>query len=389
MAEHDRTSGRRRSIGADDSRGVSAAKSRRTAPGYDFDGPAFMIGRRAFLMGAGPGALTLFAAPPLSSPAAAQSKGFVSTIFGGVYEQQYRKWILDSFEKTTGAKVTLKLGAPGEWFTSAVVNRSRPEIDMLLLPYPDSIRAVVEDIGIELKQSEIPNLKDIIPFWWDQYNRKAVGLDYVSYGIGYRTDLVKTPPTSWADIWNPEYAGKLSLPSANQAGLWQMIVAAAKINGGSETNLDPGFKALRELKGRVRKYFRSSPETVQLLETGEVAVMAMGTDINLYSLVDANKPVKFIIPKEGAMVGMVSYHIAKNTPNQDLCKQLINHALSKEVQEGFCSAMGAGPVTKDAELHGIAKERVPRLDSLLLFDWLKVIPNMPAILERWNREIGG
>lgn len=348
-------------------------------------GFGFNIGRREFLMGTGAATITIMASPPSFG----QSKGFVSTIFGGIYEQQYRKWIADPFEKMTGAKVTLKLGAPGEWYTSAVVNRNRPEIDMVLLPYPDSIRAVVDDISIELKESEIPNLKYVDPFWYDQYNRKAVGLDYVSYGIGYRTDLVKTAPTSWADVWNPEYAGKLSLPSANQAGLWQMIVMASKINGGSETNLDPGFKALAQLKGKVRKYFRSSPETVQLLETGECAVMVMGTDINMYALVDAKKPVKFVVPKEGAMVGMVSYHIAKNTPNQDICKQFINYALSKEAQDGFCSGISAGPVTTYAELSGLAKERVPRLDSLLLFDWLKVVGKMPDILERWNREIGG
>jgi len=346
---------------------------------------SFNIVRRSALMGAGATAISIFA-PQM---ARGQTKGLVSTVYGGNWEQQYRKWVVEPFEKETGAKVTLKLGAPSEWFTNAVVNKNRPEIDLLLLPYPDSLRAVIDDIGLELKESEIPNLKDVVPHWWDQYNRKAVGLDYVSYGISYRTDLIKTAPTSWADMWNPEYVGKLSLPSANQPSVWQLIVVAAKIHGGSETNLDPGFKALAKLKGNVRKYFRSQPETVQLLETGDAPVVMMGTDFSTYAMADAGKPVKFVIPKEGACAGIVSYHIAKNSANAALCRQFVNHALGKRPQEGFCSGIGAGPVNKTAELSGPAKERVPRLSSLLIFDWMKVVPQMPAILDRWNREIGG
>src|SRR5258707_594891 len=66
----------------------------------------------------------------------AASNSLVSTVFGGAYEREYRKAILDPFERETGIKVVAKLGMTSEWLTNALVNRRRPEIDLLLLPYP-------------------------------------------------------------------------------------------------------------------------------------------------------------------------------------------------------------------------------------------------------------
>lgn len=340
------------------------------------------ISRREVL-GAG-AALSLGMALP-----ARAAGGFTSTVFGGVWEKNYRAAIVDSFEKKFGVKVSLKLGTASEWLTNAMVNRSKPEIDMLLLPYPDSIKAVRAGIGMPLSVDKIPNMRNVHPMWIDQFRKEAVGLDYVAYGIAYRTDLVKKPPETWADLWDPALKGRITLPNIGVWGSWEMLVAAARTRGGSENNLDPGFKALRELKPNVRRFFTGSTDAMQMLDTGEVSVVAMTTNIPPYALIDAGKPVKFVFPKDGAMVGMVSYHVAKNAANAELCMKFIDHALGKEAQEAFCNAVIAGPTNKLAKLSGKAAERVPALEQLKLFDWVKIVPQMSEITDRWNQEIAG
>lgn len=340
--------------------------------------------RRVVLGGA---AATLSVSLPRWSMA--QSNDLVSNVFGGFYEQQYRKAISDPFEKAFGAKVQLRYGAPSAILTNAMVNRRSPEIDVLLLTYPDSIRAVHEDIGMPLTIADIPNLADVYPVWWDQFRRQAVGLDYISFGIMYRKDMIKTPPTSWADLWRDEYKGKLAIPGIASAGAWEMLVAAAKNNGGDENNLGPGFEALKRLKPSVRKFFQSTPEPVQLIESGEVAVAAMTVDARAYALMDAGKPVEFVKPKEGSAVGMVSYHIPKNSKKQDLAKKFINFALSVEAQTALCNGLVAGPVNKKVKLDPKIEPRVTPFNQLLFFDWLKIVPNMSVLVERWNRDIGG
>lgn len=340
--------------------------------------------RRHFIAGAASaGALTI-GVPGL---ARAEGGGIVSTVFGGVYEREYRKAIVEPFEKETGIRTQLKLGSSAEWLTSSLVNRRNPEIDVLLLPYPDNIRAVMDNVGLELTTADIPNLADVAPVWLDQWKHQGVGLDYVSYGIAYREDLVPKPITSWKDLWDPALKGKVTLPAIGIFGSWEMIVMAARLNGGSEENLSPAFTALKELRGNVRQFFRSGVDIVNLLSSGEVWAVGMTTHIPAYSLIDAGKPVKYVIPSEGGMVGAVSYHIARNSKNAELCKKFVNFALSKPVQEAVCDGLVAGPTNVKATIAARTRDRVPPLDKLQLFDWYKIVPQMPALTERWNREV--
>jgi putative spermidine/putrescine transport system substrate-binding protein len=323
----------------------------------------------------------------LPSSARAQANGFTMTSLGGGYEQTLRRTVIEPFSKQFGAEIALKLGSPAEWLTNAMVNKRRPELDLLLLTYPDSIRAVLQDVCQTLDPAEIPNLKDVIAPWYDQYNRAGVGFGYISYGIAYREDLVKTPLTTWADLWKPEYKGMLSVPHISAVGGWEMLVVAARQRGGDEGNLEPGFAALKDLKPNVRNFFRSPVEAIQTLESGEAPIMVVAADSRIYLMQDAGRPVRYVLPKEGALAGMGSLHIAKNTQKADLCKKFINFALSKDVQESFSNTISGGPVNKMAVLTGKAKERVARPDQLMLFDWKKIIPSMPQLTDRWNREL--
>lgn len=342
------------------------------------------LSRRSFVGGAAATTLSVGVVPP----AFGQSKSFVSTVFGGAYEQEYRKAIVAPFEKEFGAKVVMKLGLSGEWLTNSMMNRSSPEIDLLLLPYPDNVRATMEGLGMPLTEADIPNIKDVDPIWFDQFGRTGIGLDYVGYGIAYRSDLVPTPPTSWKDVWNPAYKGKVIIPQIGGWGSWETLVVASRMKGGSEDNMAPAFEALRELKPNIRQFFKSGVDVANLLSSGEAWVCMMTTNIVAYSLIDAGKPVKFFYPSEGAMVGLVSYHIAKNSKNAELCKQFINFALAKTQQENFCNGVVAAPVNKHAVVNERTRERVPAHDKLQLFNWAKIIPQMQSLADRWNQEIG-
>lgn len=341
------------------------------------------VRRRDFVAGAGALSISF----GLGGAASAQGSSLVSTVFGGVWEREYRKNIVEPFEKETGIKVLLKLGLSGEWLTNSIVNRRAPEIDLLLLPYPDNVRATLESLGMPLTAADIPNLKDIDPTWIDQFDKTGVGLDYVGYGIAYREDLIPVAPQAWKDIWNPAYKGKLIIPEIGQWGSWEMLVVTARLNGGSEDNMSPAFNALRQLKPNIKQFFKSGVDIANLLGSGEAWVCAMTTNVAPYGLIDAGKPVKFIYPTEGAMVGLVSYHIAKASKNADVCKKFINFALSKTSQEGFCNGVIAGPTNVNASMNERTRQRIPPREKLQLFSWAKIIPQMSALADRWNQEV--
>jgi putative spermidine/putrescine transport system substrate-binding protein len=334
------------------------------------------------------GSATLSLGLGIAGASEAQTKTLVSTIFGGKFEDEYRKAIVTPFAEKEGIQVTLKYGDASEWLTSALVNRDHPEIDLLWLAYPQSVQAIADDLCKELTVEEIPNLKDVEPAWYDGFKRCGVGLDYASFGIGYRTDLVKAAPTSWADLWNPEYRGKIALPDITASGGYETLVMSAVAHGGSETNIEPGFTALKTLRPSVRKFYKSNPEATQLLQRGEVAVAAW-FDGRTWGLADTGVKATWIVPKEGAPAAMVSYHIPTNTRDPALCQRFINFAVSRQAQEAFCNAMQYGPVNRTAVLTGKAKERVPPLSSLKIIDWFAVLPHLGDWQDRWNKEVMG
>jgi len=205
--------------------------------------PKPCLSRRGPLAGAGALGLDIC----LPRPGTAGTT-IVSTIFGGKFEEVYPETIVEPFGKKTGHDVTLKLGSGSQWLTTAMVSKASPEIDVVWLACPESVKAINEDLSIELLPAELPNLVDVEPIWFDTYKRKAVGIDYSSFGLAYRTDKINPTPTGWADLWKPEYKSKLAVPDLTMSGDYETLVMAAKLNDGSEANIEPGFAAMKKLR---------------------------------------------------------------------------------------------------------------------------------------------
>jgi putative spermidine/putrescine transport system substrate-binding protein len=239
-------------------------------------------------------------------------------------------------------------------------------------------------VFLELDEKLIPNARQVDPFFFDFFDRKAIGFNYAPYGLFYRTDHIKTPPSSWAELWRNEHASKILLPDTTSGGAEETVVIAAMLNGGSVTNLDPGWAALRRLKANVHRFFKNNNEPVPMLQRGEASIGGWYS-ARVYGLKDSGVPIEFVTPSEGAPVGVLSYHVARNSPNRDAALDFINFALSKEAQEGFGNGIEYGVCNRLAELKGRAKERVTPLDKLLRIDWRKV--EISKISERYRREI--
>ncbi|MCC7426002.1 MAG: ABC transporter substrate-binding protein [Alphaproteobacteria bacterium] len=341
--------------------------------------------RRAVLAGgvAAAGALTL----GFPAIVRAQTRTIVTTLFGGIYEQNYRKAVLDPFTARTGARFVIRYGAANEWLTNAIANKDNPEIDLPFLSLPVAMRAItLPDLFLDLTPQMIPNLRDIDPFFYDAYNRKAVGFNYVENGVAYRTDKVSQPPVSWKGLWEPRFRGQLLLPDLSGGYLYELVVIAAQLHGGSETNLEPGFAALKALAPHVYRWFRSPNEAMNLLQRAEASVASIGSS-RAYALKDGGTPVEFTVPREGAPVGILSFHVPQKARNRDLLLEFVNWALSKEAQTAFGNAMVSGMSNRTVQLDPPVAARVVPLDKLLRLNWQEIAPRMSQIADRMRRDV--
>ena len=77
--------------------------------------------------------------------------------------------------------------------------------------------------------------------------RRALTL--IAYVLAFNPEIVKQPVTSWADLWRPEFAGKLAFASPVHSMMPAFVIVAAEMSGGSAPTPIPGS----------RNWQRSSP----------------------------------------------------------------------------------------------------------------------------------
>lgn len=317
----------------------------------------------------------------------AQTKTIVTTGYGGVYEQRYRKHVLEPFEKKTGAKFVFKYGSANEWLTNAIVNRDDPEIDLPFLSLPLAMKgSQIKDLFLELTPARVPNLRDIDPAFYDVYDRKAVGFNYVDAGLAYRPDMIEKPPAGWADLWDSRFKGLVTLPDAGGGFIHEVIVLAAMLHGGSATNLDPGFAALKRLKPNIVRWYKNPNEMTTALQRKEAGVGLAGS-FRTYTLKDSGVPVEYVIPKEGAPVGVLSFHVPVKARNRDLLLEFIDFAIGVGPQTGFGNDMQSGMCNRKVVLDPQVAKRVVPQNRLMRMDWKTIEPAMAKMIERFQREV--
>jgi putative spermidine/putrescine transport system substrate-binding protein len=102
--------------------------------------------------------------------------------------------------------------------------------------------------------------------------------------LGIRPDLIARPVTTWADLLNPQFKGKaalLNIPAIGIMDAAMAIEAMGRVKYGDKGNMtkaeiDQTIKILIEAKraGQFRAFWRDFNESVNLMASGEVVVVA-------------------------------------------------------------------------------------------------------------------
>ena len=141
----------------------------------------------------------------------------------------------------------------------------------------------------------------------------AVSSGYYSLGIVYNTREVKQPPASWKDLWRPEYAGAVALPSpANSSGV-PFVFFLARVWSVDPSNLAPLYAKLATLDTAL--CFDSSGAATNAYQSGE-AVIGAHFNVGAWDLIDKGLPIGFAVPKEGAWATDARLHLVKGAPNK-------------------------------------------------------------------------
>ena len=148
---------------------------------------------------------------------------------------------------------------------------------------------------------QIPSLTNV-PDTIHDGKRLWICEDWGQTSIIYRTDLVDIEEESWGLVWDKRYAGRLSMIDSLIDGV---MVAAIYIGAKDPYNMTPDEvattkEALQEQIPLLRFYSNSMTEVEQALASGEL-VAAVTWNASALELSNQGLPVRFMVPKEGAM----------------------------------------------------------------------------------------
>ena len=304
---------------------------------------------------------------------------------GGPVEATLRDMIIPEFQRTHGIDVTLIVEDDVTILPKLQVARSRAPYDVCTM---DNDKAI---LGAQMglwAPDQSANLKNIGAIY--ESCKPPAEANYASqvyeYSLVYNTDTFKVPPLSWTDLWQPGL--KVGVPHVSQGYGLIFLYIAAMLNGGSATNLDPGYAAIKRL-GNF-KVFRSVSQGVALFQQKEIDAAQFYTH-RAVSMADAGIPVDKTVPKEGAWGMRTGSQIPKQTGNMKAALLWVDTALSVPYQETFAKALYS-PTNADCRFDEAQQKRLilgrDRVNAIREAPWAEILPQRDAILDRWNREFG-
>jgi len=197
-------------------------------------------------MTSGTGLRILVGAMALVSAAAvqAQQKTLYVAGYGGTFEQTLRKEIFPAFEQKHNVKVEYVAGNSTDTLAKLQAQKGNQQIDVAIVDDGPMYQAITLGFCAPIQGLSVADIYDSAKY----KDNKAVGIGLVGTGLMYNTKYFKekgwAPPTSWNDLKDPKYKKLLVMPPINNTYGLDTLVQFARMNGGGEKNIEPGFKVM-------------------------------------------------------------------------------------------------------------------------------------------------
>lgn len=289
---------------------------------------------------------------------------------------------IPAFTEKTGIKVTyICPGGSGAVVNKIIAEKDNPSADIAIASLPSMLGGKTENALEKYVSPEATT----IPTAFQDPDGYFTGWFAFHTVLSYNPTLVTTPPTSFIDLLNPIYKGKMAYPDPTTSGNGlRFLCALIKLMGEDEA-----FEFLAKLEPLIARH--DSLPLGEFIDKGELWIQVSDDSVITSEVMREHLVDQYMcVTDEGAIAGYVAIAITKDAPNLEAAKQLIDFMLSEEGQTYVTAGYGY-PCRENMAQHiseDLAKIWQPFFDKPVIpLDWEEISENMEAWKERWLQEI--
>jgi spermidine/putrescine-binding protein len=137
------------------------------------------------------------------------------------------------------------------------------------------------------------------------------------------TGTVENVPQSWADLWNPEYAGRLVFLDDPRAVIGiTLLTLGYDVNTTDPARLEEARKKLIELVPNIKLFDSDSPKTALLAGAVDLGMTWTG---EAFLAQQGNPDIQYIFPTEGVILWQDNWALLKSAPHPDAAYAWLNY----------------------------------------------------------------
>jgi len=254
-----------------------------------------------------------------------------------------------------------------------------------------TVKGTKDDMWESLDPELIPNMEQILPDFHRPDN-KGIGWGLAQVGIMYNCDLVDEPPTSWLDLVDPKWEGKVVM---FDYPFDYMLTTIARSLGGSAKDDEAAWELIKEAaaRGQFLAFGSSNEDIKSPMVRGEALIGPWFVGMVDAWVEEEGVPLCMAEPKEGYMAFPLYFQIVKGSTEEEIkhASAIINEYLSPETLERYScltrtphSSTEAGTCDELLDSESFDPEVIARS---MMIDWDTVAARDVEWRERWDREV--
>lgn len=308
----------------------------------------------------------------------------VINVYTGLEEEYVSAYIKAFNEKYPEVKVNIIRDSTGVVSAKLAVEKDNPRCDVMWGINSSNV-LFLDKYGLFSGYAP-ENLKNINEKYYDTSNDlphwMAISIATVAFTVNV-TELEKQglpSPTSYEDLLNPIYKGKIIMPNPTSSGTGLSILSSLNQIYGEEEY----WQYLNQLNKNIGQYAHSGSAPTKQTAQGEY-VIGIGMDFLSIQMEKDNPHIKTVYPKEGSGWDVEISALINKDNIKDGAKKFYEWMVSEDAMELY--AQNRSLVTSNNEKY-VKPEFKQSIGSMIDNDLIWQSDNRKRLTNEWDKKYG-